>query len=71
MENNNFLENLAVRLGQNGSVKNVYGEPISTHGKTIIPVAQIAMGLGGGYGQKNRKQKKADTGNDEPNNLRG
>jgi hypothetical protein len=38
MENMNFLENLATRLGQNASVKNVYGEPVIAHDKTIIPV---------------------------------
>lgn len=61
MENNNFLETLASRFGQNASVKNVYGEPITAQGKTIIPVAKIAMGLGGGYGHKNGKHQNAST----------
>lgn len=66
MENNSFLETLASRLGQNASIKNVYGEPVTAQGKTIIPVAKIAMGLGGGYGHKNGKQKAAtDTGQTE------
>ena len=55
MENVNFIENLATRLGQNASVKSVYGEPIVTDGKTIIPVAQVAFGFGGGYGEKKKK----------------
>lgn len=59
MENNNFLETLADRFGQNASVKNVFGEPITAQGKTIIPVARIAYGLGGGYG-KNGKPKKPE-----------
>src|SRR3954466_7222063 len=66
MENNSFLETLASRLGQNASVKNVYGEPITAQGKTIIPVAQIAMGLGGGYGQKNGRNKKAAIDTQKP-----
>jgi uncharacterized spore protein YtfJ len=36
-------------LGQ-VSVKTVYGEPISAHGKTIIPVAKIMYAYGAGAG---------------------
>ena len=36
-------------LGQ-ASVKTIYGEPISSHGKTIIPVAKITYGYGAGAG---------------------
>ena len=50
MENINFLENIAQRLGQTASVRNVYGEPKIVGDKTIIPVAQIMYGFGGGYG---------------------
>jgi uncharacterized spore protein YtfJ len=57
MENINFLENLAQRLGQTATVKNVYGEPVVVGEKTIIPVAQIVYGFGGGYGY-GRKPKK-------------
>ena len=32
-------------------MKSVYGDPISAHGKTIIPVARIAYGFGGGSGK--------------------
>lgn len=55
MENVNFIENLAARLGQNASVKSVYGDPIVTDGKTVIPVAQVAFGFGGGFGEKKKK----------------
>jgi len=34
-------------LGQ-ASVKTIYGEPISAHGKTIIQVAKIMYGYGAG-----------------------
>ena len=61
MENVNFLENLASRLGQNASVKSVYGDPVVTDGKTIIPVAQVAFGFGGGFGEK--KKKNISSGN--------
>lgn len=36
-------------LGQ-ASVKAIYGEPISVHEKTIIPVAKLAYGFGAGVG---------------------
>ena len=36
-------------LGQ-ASVKAIYGEPISAHEKTIIPVAKIMYGCGAGSG---------------------
>jgi uncharacterized spore protein YtfJ len=54
MDNNNFIENIATPLQHNASVRNVFGEPITAQGKTIIPVAQIAFGFGGGFGQKNK-----------------
>lgn len=57
MENGNFIEKLASQFGQNATVKNVYGEPVMAGDRTIIPVAQIAYGLGGGYGQGNKKSK--------------
>jgi uncharacterized spore protein YtfJ len=36
-------------LGQ-ASVKAIYGEPVSAHGKTVIPVAKIMYGYGAGAG---------------------
>ncbi|WP_242916227.1 spore germination protein GerW family protein [Pontibacter liquoris] len=42
-------------FSRTATVKKVYGEPIETQGKTIIPVAQVAFGFGGGFGDKNGK----------------
>jgi uncharacterized spore protein YtfJ len=39
-------------LTRSASVKSVYGEAISANGKTIIPVARVAYGFGGGRGSK-------------------
>jgi uncharacterized spore protein YtfJ len=36
-------------LGQ-ASVKTIYGEPVSAHGKTIIPVAKVMYGYSAGAG---------------------
>ena len=57
MANENFIEKLAAGFGQSASVKNVFGEPIQAGDKTIIPVACIAYGLGGGFGQGRKMAK--------------
>lgn len=56
MENEKSLDILASHLEKNASVKNVFGEPITANGRTIIPVAKIAFGLGGGSGHKGFKK---------------
>ena len=43
------LEALAERLQRTG-VRTIFGEPISAEGRTIIPVARVAYGFGGGGG---------------------
>jgi len=48
---------------QQASVRNVYGEPINAQGKTIIPVAKIAYGFGGGSGKHHHLDGK-DKGDD-------
>lgn len=55
MATENILENLSAGFAKDASVKNLFGEPIEANGKTIIPVAKITFGFGGGYGQGKRK----------------
>ena len=43
-------------LGKSASVKSVYGEAISANGKTIIPVARVAYGFGGGRGSRHQEE---------------
>jgi uncharacterized spore protein YtfJ len=62
MENENALEKIVTPLERTATVKNVYGEPITSNGKTIIPVARVAFGFGGGYGKKNRNNNQTTTG---------
>ena len=45
-----FLQSLSERLSGSASVKQVYGEPIVVGGKTVVPVARVRYGLGGGWG---------------------
>jgi uncharacterized spore protein YtfJ len=42
------LERLAEKLGSKASVSAVFGEPVDREGITIIPVARVALGFGGG-----------------------
>ena len=46
-----FFDSLKNGLHSGADVKMVYGEPVETQGKTIIPVAKVAYGFGGGYGE--------------------
>ena len=43
-----YFQSLSERVQQSAHVKTVYGEPVETNGKTIIPVARVAFGFGGG-----------------------
>jgi uncharacterized spore protein YtfJ len=50
MSMSEIFQSLLDRLQQSANVKAVYGEPITAQGKTIIPVAKVGFGLGGGSG---------------------
>jgi Uncharacterized conserved protein len=45
-----LLQSLKESILSQASVKAIYGEPISAHGKTVIPVAKLIYGLGAGAG---------------------
>lgn len=53
------LEALADRLQTTG-VRTIFGEPISAEGRTIIPVARVAYGFGGGGGSGQRPGQPGD-----------
>ena len=61
-ERENFIERMANHLQQNATVKNVFGEPVVAGGKTIIPVAQVALGYGGGFGRGNKMARQDNAG---------
>jgi uncharacterized spore protein YtfJ len=46
-----FIERLVERIGGKASVTAVFGEPIERDGLTVIPVAKVRWGFGGGAGQ--------------------
>jgi uncharacterized spore protein YtfJ len=49
-----FFNSLREGLAQNANVRTVYGEPIVSGNKTIIPVARIGWGFGGGIGRNGK-----------------
>lgn len=44
------LENLFRLVTDKATVKNVFGEPVVSGDRTIVPVARVAFGFGGGSG---------------------
>jgi uncharacterized spore protein YtfJ len=53
-----MLESLVDRFAVTAQVQNVFGDPIESHGKTIIPVARVSyrLGAGGGGGAESESQ---------------
>lgn len=45
-----FVERMAERVGGKASVRAVFGDPIERDGITIVPVARVRWGFGGGAG---------------------
>jgi uncharacterized spore protein YtfJ len=50
MDLQKYFENIQHSLSNSANVKTVFGDPISAEGKTIIPVARVRYGFGGGMG---------------------
>lgn len=55
MDMKELLPPIAERLKESATVKTVYGEPVTAGGKTVIPVAKVAYGFGGGSGKEGKK----------------
>src|SRR4029077_2769608 len=53
-----LLQSLKESVLAQANVKAIYGEPISAHEKTIIPVAKIMYGYGAGAGTGGVGEKK-------------
>ena len=52
-----LIDGAVEHLRTSASVKAVYGEPITTDGKTVIPVAKVAYGFGAGSGSGTHTKK--------------
>lgn len=48
-----FIRQLAEKLGASAAAKTIYGDPIDRGDVSIIPVAKILYGFGGGEGDRN------------------
>lgn len=46
-----LLEHLAQLVGARADVRAVFGDPVSQEGMTVIPVARVRWGFGGGGGR--------------------
>lgn len=52
MDLQQFLQNLGERVSGSASVRNVYGDPVSTGNRTVLPVAAVRYAFGGGGGAR-------------------
>jgi len=59
MDARDILQKVGETLGGTATVKSVFGEPIHAAGKIVVPVATVAYGFGGGFGQGERGAKEA------------
>ena len=59
MSSLSLLQSLHENLSSRAQVKSVFGEPITAGDRTIIPVAKIAYGFGGGTGSGGLEIKTA------------
>jgi uncharacterized spore protein YtfJ len=55
-----LIDGAIEHLRSSASVKTVYGDPIVTEGKTVIPVARVAFGFGGGSGAHHKAKPDSD-----------
>lgn len=47
-----LVTKLGERLAATANARNVYGEPVTAHNRTIIPVAKVGYGVGAGSGRR-------------------
>lgn len=57
-----ILRSIGERFQADGSVKNVFGEPIVMEGKTVIPVASVRYGFGAGGGGSSAQEHSGGGG---------
>ncbi|UPV76394.1 hypothetical protein M0R89_19735 (plasmid) [Halorussus limi] len=45
------IESIVERLQESANVRSVFGDPVERGDRTVVPVARVAFGFGGGYGE--------------------
>ena len=66
MEPRNLLQSFKDSLLSNATVKSVYGDPVTFGERTIVPVARVAYGFGGGFGSRLKAGQHAALTGDVP-----
>jgi uncharacterized spore protein YtfJ len=64
MEPRNLLQSFKDSLLSNATVKSVYGDPVTFGDRTIVPVARVAYGFGGGFGSRLKPGQAASLSGD-------
>jgi uncharacterized spore protein YtfJ len=54
-----MLRSLGDQLQVGASVRNVYGDPVSVGGRTVIPIARVGYGFGAGGGEVGPSEEAA------------
>jgi uncharacterized spore protein YtfJ len=57
-----WLERLAETVGGSIQAQTVYAQPVERDGTTIIPVARVVYGFGGGGGRSDRAEHRTGRG---------
>jgi len=57
-----FIERLADKVSRTASSTTVYGAPVERDGITVVPVAKVRYGFGGGSGRKPRDEEGSGGG---------
>jgi uncharacterized spore protein YtfJ len=57
-----YLKSIVDLIKDSATVKTVFGDPVSAHGRTVIPVARIAYGFGGGGGRTRPREGEGGGG---------
>ncbi len=56
------VQELFHTIADQASAKTIFGDPISSEGKTIVPVVKIRYGFGGGAGRNHEGQEQGGGG---------
>lgn len=61
MEIEQLLGSLGDRIGKHATVRNVFGDPIHSGDRTVIPVARVGYGFGGGIDREASQDEGGET----------
>ncbi len=56
MDTQELLRELGQRLGGSASVKNVYGDPVTSGDRVVVPIAKVFYTYGGGGGTRSEQE---------------